>query len=271
MLNVRNYTDGQQVAHNKIVLNGSLADATGVTRLQVNEQAIKMRGACNHESFAGVGGALAPRVDLLRVQQMRGVGMNAWRTSHNPPEPVLLDITDRLGVLVLDENRVLATRDNCDGCPNVPEYAGDPAADMGALALRDRNHASVAWYSLCNEAGCGNGSLLAGDLVEHAKEAAVARFRSGAWYQRWLARWESHDVELRKSLEAQKARYALVREILGDDGGHTRDHGCRRFGCVWICRFLFEGCDPRGCVCVWPERSVGLCRWCFCRAVDQFL
>ena len=140
--------------------------------LQVNEQAIKMRGACNHESFAGVGGALAPRVDLLRVQQMRGVGMNAWRTSHNPPEPVLLDITDRLGVLVLDENRVLATRDNCDGCPNVPEYAGDPAADMGALALRDRNHASVAWYSLCNEAGCGNGSLLSGDLVEHAKEAA---------------------------------------------------------------------------------------------------
>lgn len=40
MLNVRNYTDGQQVAHNKIVLNGSLADATGVTRLQVNEQVL---------------------------------------------------------------------------------------------------------------------------------------------------------------------------------------------------------------------------------------
>ena len=48
------------------------------------------------------------RVDLLRVQQMRGVGMNSWRTSHNPPEPVLLDLTDRLGVLVLDENRVLS-------------------------------------------------------------------------------------------------------------------------------------------------------------------
>ena len=140
--------------------------------LQVNEQAIKMRGACNHESFAGLGGVVPPRVDLLRVQQLRGVGMNAWRTSHNPPEPMLLDITDRLGVLVLDENRVLATADNCENCSNVPQYAGDPAADMGALALRDRVHASVAWFSLCNEAGCGNGSLLAGDLVEHAKEAA---------------------------------------------------------------------------------------------------
>ena len=140
--------------------------------LLVNEQGIKMRGACNHESFAGTGGAVPARVDLLRLQQMRGVGMNAWRTSHNPPEPALLDLADRLGVLVLDENRVLATQANCQGCENVPKYAGDPAADMGMLALRDRNHPSVAWFSLCNEAGCGNGSLLSGDLVERAKEAA---------------------------------------------------------------------------------------------------
>ena len=126
------------------------------------------------ESFTGVGAAIPDRVDLLRVQQMRGVGMNAWRTSHNPPEPVLLDLTDRLGILVLDENRVLATDVNCQGsgCKDVPAYDGDPAQDMGTLALRDRNHASVAWYSLCNEAGCGNGTLLAGDLVERAKEAS---------------------------------------------------------------------------------------------------
>jgi beta-galactosidase/beta-glucuronidase len=117
----------------------------------VNQQAVKMRGFCEHESFAGVGGALPDRIDLFRLQQMRGVGGNAWRTSHNPPEPVLLDLADRLGVLVLDENRVLASQENCVGlhCRNVPTYAGDPAADMGALALRDRNHASVFAYSLC--------------------------------------------------------------------------------------------------------------------------
>jgi beta-galactosidase/beta-glucuronidase len=95
-----------------------------------------------------------------------------FRTSHNPPEPILLDIADRLGILVLDENRVLATNTNCDGCGNVPSYAGNPALDVGALALRDRNHASVIWYSLCNEAGCGNGSLLEGNLVEQCKQAA---------------------------------------------------------------------------------------------------
>lgn len=78
--------------------------------MSINEQHVKHRGFCEHESFAGVGGALPDRVDLFRVQQMRGVGGNAWRTSHNPPEPVLLDITDRLGVIVLDENRVLASQ-----------------------------------------------------------------------------------------------------------------------------------------------------------------
>jgi beta-galactosidase/beta-glucuronidase len=77
----------------------------GERGLLLNEEPVKMRGACNHESFTGVGAALPDRIDLLRVQQMRGVGMNAWRTSHNPPEPVLLDIADRLGVMVLDENR----------------------------------------------------------------------------------------------------------------------------------------------------------------------
>ena len=74
-----------------------------------------MRGFCNHESFTGIGAAIPPRVDLFRVQQMRGVGGNAWRTSHNPPEPALLDVADRLGVLVLDENRVRGCSFYCVG------------------------------------------------------------------------------------------------------------------------------------------------------------
>jgi hypothetical protein len=49
-------------------------------------------------------------------------------TSHNAPEPILLEITDRLGIAVLDENRVFATEENCPGCPGVPSYDGDPVA-----------------------------------------------------------------------------------------------------------------------------------------------
>ena len=143
--------------------------------LRVNSQRVKMRGFCDHESFAAVGAALPPRIDLLRVQQLRGVGGNAWRTSHNPPEPALLDITDRLGVLVLDENRVFATTGNCNGTEcahgSVPSYDGDVPAEAGRLALRDRNHASVAWWSLCNELGCGPATLLANDTAVQCQTA----------------------------------------------------------------------------------------------------
>lgn len=143
--------------------------------LFINGQHVKLRGGCAHESFTGVGAAVPERVDLLRVQQMRGTGFNAWRTSHNPPETVLLDITDRLGVVVFDENRVLATRENClDGaweCGDIPTYAGSQPEDVGAMATRDRNHPSIAWYSLCNEMGCGDGSLLNGTVID-AKQAA---------------------------------------------------------------------------------------------------
>eukprot|EP00038_Savillea_parva_P030026 m.75023 g.75023 ORF g.75023 m.75023 type:complete len:1021 (+) comp8957_c0_seq1:151-3213(+) len=170
--------------------------------LHVNTQRVKMRGFCNHESFAGVGNAIPPRIDLLRVQQMRGVGGNAWRTSHNPPEPALLDMADRLGILVLDENRVFATTDNCPGNfsdPNgscargdVPVYTGSVPADVGRLALRDRNHPSVAWWSLCNEMGCGPGTLLANDTAQQCKDAIHAVDTSRAITGNWA--WQGAEA-----------------------------------------------------------------------------
>jgi hypothetical protein len=153
--------------------------------LHVNGQNVKLRGFCNHESFAGVGAAIPPRVDLLRVQQMRGVGGNAWRTSHNPPEPALLELTDRLGIVVLDENRVLTTVQNCPAdeegnpsghCNAVPLYFGDIPAETGKLALRDRMHASVGWYSLCNEGGCTDGTLLRNDTAKQCQQVRKTPF-----------------------------------------------------------------------------------------------
>jgi hypothetical protein len=109
--------------------------------LFVNEQRVRLRAFCDHESFAGVGMAIADRLQLFRFQALRGVGGNGRRFSHNPPAPALLDMTDRLGVLTLDENRVFSI--GLDG-------------NMADLVQRDRNHPSVAFFSLCNEPGCNN-------------------------------------------------------------------------------------------------------------------
>lgn len=92
-------------------------------------------------NFAVVGMAVPDRVNLFRAQASRAVGGNGRRTSHNPPNPIMLDIYDRVGIVVMDENRLFA---------NDSAYVDN----MGALVKRDRNHPSVVIWSFCNEGGC---------------------------------------------------------------------------------------------------------------------
>ena len=107
----------------------------------LNKQHFKIRGFCDHNNFAVVGMAVPKRVNLFRAQASRAVGGNGRRTSHNPPDPAMLQIYDRIGITVMDENRLFA---------NETKYV----TNMGALVKRDRNHPSVVIWSFCNEGGC---------------------------------------------------------------------------------------------------------------------
>eukprot|EP00980_Cylindrotheca_fusiformis_P006193 scaffold1325_cov95-Cylindrotheca_fusiformis.AAC.4 len=61
----------------------------------LNQQPFKIRGFCDHDAF----GIVVPdRINLFRAQASRSIGGNGRRTSHNPPDPTLLDIYDRLGM-----------------------------------------------------------------------------------------------------------------------------------------------------------------------------
>ena len=97
--------------------------------------------ASDHNDFASVGMAVPDRIKLFRAQASRSVGGNGRRTSHNAPDPVMLDIYDRIGITVMDENREFA---------NNSEYV----SNMGSMVKRDRNHPSIIIWSFCNEAGC---------------------------------------------------------------------------------------------------------------------
>lgn len=107
----------------------------------LNHEHFKVRGFCDHNNFAVVGMAVPDRINLFRAQASRAVGGNGRRTSHNPPNPEMLDIYDRVGIVVMDENRLFD--DN-------PHYIHN----MGALVKRDRNHPSVVIWSFCNEGAC---------------------------------------------------------------------------------------------------------------------
>ena len=104
----------------------------------LNDQPLKLQGVCNHADHAGVGAAVLDSLWDFRLRKLKEMGVNAYRCSHNPPAKEFLDACDRLGILVMDENRNFNTSD---------EYV----RQLEWLVRRDRNHPSVILWSVFNE------------------------------------------------------------------------------------------------------------------------
>ena len=104
----------------------------------LNGKRVEIQGTCNHQDFAGVGVALPDRLYEWRVKKLKELGANACRFSHNMMAPELLDACDRLGMLVMAENRHLG---------DSPETLGE----LETLVRRDRNHPSIVLWSISNE------------------------------------------------------------------------------------------------------------------------
>jgi len=104
----------------------------------LNGQPYLIKGTCNHQDHAGVGAALPDRLQYFRIAKLKEMGSNAYRSAHNAPTPELLEACDRLGMLVMDENRLVGSDEL-------------HLRWLKELVLRDRNHASVAIWSLGNE------------------------------------------------------------------------------------------------------------------------
>ena len=104
----------------------------------LNGKHVKIMGTNNHQDHAGVGAAMPDALQEYRIKTLKGFGANAYRCSHNPPTPELLDACDRLGMLVIDENRLMGiTQTHLD--------------DVKKLIDRDRNHPCIISWSIGNE------------------------------------------------------------------------------------------------------------------------
>src|SRR5262249_32844979 len=69
----------------------------------LNEVPTKLKGVCVHHDAGSLGAAVPEAVWESRLRALKALGVNAIRTSHNPPAPEFLDVCDRLGLLVKDE------------------------------------------------------------------------------------------------------------------------------------------------------------------------
>ena len=103
----------------------------------LNGKALKIRGACVHQDFGGVGVALSDNLQAYKIRKLKEMGVNAYRT-HHAMAPALLDACDRLGMLVMGETRMFGTS------PEAQRQLTD-------LIERDRNHPCVMIWSLGNE------------------------------------------------------------------------------------------------------------------------
>ena len=110
----------------------------------------KLHGVCLHHDLGALGAAVNRRATERELQIMKAGGVNAIRTSHNPPSPELLEFADRLGFVVMDEAFDMWR------IPKVPNgyskyYDEWSERDVRDMVRRDRNHPSIILWSIGNE------------------------------------------------------------------------------------------------------------------------
>lgn len=266
--------------------------ATGFT---LNGQPYKLKGVCLHHDAGSVGAAVPTAVLEHRLRQLKAIGVNAIRTSHNPPAPELLDLCDRLGLLVQDEafDEFTPTKKKWVEGWNVGEpsrygYGEDftewAERDVADMVRRDRNHPSIIMWSIGNEIDYPNDPFSdpvlgpkyrpqnppASDLVKFAGPLATAirRLDSTRPVTMALASVEmSQAVGLTDLLDIvgynyQELRYGQdhaafpKRVIYGSENLHTYAAWRAVADNDYISgQFLWTGFDYLGEAHAWPERA----------------
>jgi beta-galactosidase len=137
----------------------------------LNGERVPIRGVCNHHDLGALGAALNVRALTRQLEILKEMGANAIRTSHNPPAPELLELTDRMGLLVMTE---MSDAWKNAKKPNDYSTLYDEwyEKDLRAMIRRDRNHPSVILWSTGNEVREQNLPVGAAMAARHS---AIAR------------------------------------------------------------------------------------------------
>ncbi|MEW6745096.1 MAG: glycoside hydrolase family 2 TIM barrel-domain containing protein [Planctomycetota bacterium] len=145
-------------------------------RLLINGRPVKIRGTCHHDSHPLLGRAVSGELTRQDLQMMKAANLNAVRTSHYPPLPELLDIADELGLYVEDEAPFcwVGVSNDLRLAPRIIQLTAE-------LVARDRNHASVFMWSLCNESEFGWGFERSHEWLRRADPSRPAAAATSAW------------------------------------------------------------------------------------------
>ncbi|HUA64862.1 MAG TPA: beta-galactosidase GalB [Alphaproteobacteria bacterium] len=155
-------TRARYVVVTSILQNGKLMDQSqtpfGIRTIEftatngflLNGRRVQIKGVCDHHDLGAIGTAVNVRALQRQIEILQQMGCNAIRTSHNPPAPELLDLCDKMGMLVMDESF-----DCWEQGKNTNDYHllfdDWHEKDWRAQLRRDRNHPCVILWSIGNE------------------------------------------------------------------------------------------------------------------------
>ncbi|MDX9880596.1 MAG: glycoside hydrolase family 2 TIM barrel-domain containing protein [Prolixibacteraceae bacterium] len=148
--NVSVWVDGKVVDTDEVTFGIRKIEYTVDNGFLLNGRPVKMKGACVHQDYAGVGVAVPNSIMEYKIRKLKEFGVNAYRTSHHPPAPEILEICDRLGMLVMCENRMASS-------------SNEDLSQLERMIKMGRNHPSVVLWSLGNEE----------ERVEETKQGAM--------------------------------------------------------------------------------------------------
>ncbi|HWH67957.1 MAG TPA: beta-galactosidase GalB, partial [Candidatus Sulfotelmatobacter sp.] len=116
----------------------------------LNGERLPLQGVCDHHDLGALGAAINPRALERQVELLKEMGCNAIRTSHNPPAPELLEICDRLGMVMMVEAFDCWAKGKTRNDYHLlfPDWH---EKDLRAMVRRDRNHPCVVLWSIGNE------------------------------------------------------------------------------------------------------------------------
>ena len=123
----------------------------------LNGKRVQIQGVCCHQDHAGVGAAVPDRLNFWRIARLKTYGVNAYRPSHNPPTVSVLEACDSLGMLVMDEMRVLSS-------------SNEGLDEMKTVLRRDRNHPSIILWCMGNEEPAIQGNDKGRMILKRMKE-----------------------------------------------------------------------------------------------------
>ena len=168
--------------------------------LLFNGKPLKLRGGCIHHDHGALGAAAFPAAEERKILALKAAGFNAVRIAHNPPSLALLEVCDRVGMIVMDEAFDIWNKRKLDVTADYHIFFKEWwDRDIAAMVKRDRNHPCVISYSIGNEIyeidGTSEAAVWSRRLADEVRRYDDTKFVTSAIQKITLANFRAEEID----------------------------------------------------------------------------